>query len=115
MPSSIVAWIAAMCGISTNPNSPTKYAFLPLVERVGRADRLHEVVVLAKRVMVRRDDIDVWIVERLGGNAVQRFAVDHQMIRVELLDVGRDFARPLGRGVRSRCRFPSRESPGSSR
>ena len=82
---------------------------LALRERVGRANRLHEIVIVAPRIVVRRDHVDVRIVERLHWHAVQRLAVDHQVIRIELLDVGGDLARPLGRGVDFVAGFPAED------
>ena len=112
MPSSITASIAlAMCGVSTKPNSPTKYAFLPFVSACASRIGLDEIVIVAPGIVVRRDDVDVRVVERLHRHAVQRLAVDHQVVRIELLDVRGDFARPLGRRDRFRCPSPSRKSP----
>ncbi len=58
---------------------------LALRERVRRADRLGKIVVLAPRIMVRRDHVDIRILKRRQRNAVQRAAVDDQVIRIELL------------------------------
>src|SRR5690348_8048632 len=51
-------------------------------------------MVLAKGIVMGGDDIDVGVVQRFGRNTSQRFAVNDEMILVELPDVGRDFARP---------------------
>src|SRR5689334_8492858 len=40
------------------------------------------------------DDVDIWVIERFGRNATQRFAIDDEMVFVESLDIGRDFASP---------------------
>ena len=57
--------------------------------------------------MVRRDHVDVRIVERRQRHAVQRLAVDHQVIRIELFDVGRNLASPFGRRIDFVARLPA--------
>src|SRR5689334_16404691 len=51
-------------------------------------------MVLAKGIVMGGDDIDVGVVQRFGRNTSQRFAVNDEMILVELPDIGRDFAGP---------------------
>ena len=86
-----------------------KIRLLPLRERVRRANRLHEIVVVAPRIVVRRDDVDIRIVQRLTRARRAAIAVDHQVVWIELLDVGRDLAGPLGRGVDFVARFPAED------
>ena len=57
--------------------------------------------------MVRRDHVDIRIVQRPHRHAVQRLAVEHQVVRIELLDVRRYLARPFGRRRNLVARLPA--------
>ena len=86
-----------------------KICLFALHDRVGRADWLCEIVVVAEGIVMRSNDIDVWVIERFHGHAAKRFAVDHQMLRVELFDVGGDFTRPSWSRQNLVARFPSED------
>ena len=61
------------------------------------------------RIVVRRDHVGIRLVDLPLRDAVQRAAVDDQMVRIELFDVGGDLVGPLGRGVDLVARLPAED------
>src|SRR5262245_61502873 len=78
------------------PELTNKIGFLPLRKRMGGSNGRDKITIVTPWVVMRRDHVDIWIIERCPRHAMQRSAVDHQMIWIELFDKCSDAASPLG-------------------